>query len=164
MRAGEVLQLLGGDVRQEGEIWFIDMNEDSKGKSVKTGQHRIVPIHPALIREGFVACAGTIAADAPLFPDKRTDSHGNRGGRAWQVIGRWARDTVGITDPSKAPDHTWRHRMEDELRAVEAPEDARGAILGHARKTTGAAYGVRGEALSRLHRYLSMVPVPRGLA
>jgi integrase len=164
MRAGEVLQLLGGDVRQEGDLWCIDVNEATEGKSVKTGHRRIVPIHPALIREGFVAFAQTIATDAPLFPDKKVDPHGNRGGRAWQVIGRWVRETVRFTDPLKAPDHSWRHRMEDELRAVEVPEDARDAILGHTRKTTGRQYGVRGEALTRLHRYLSLVPVPAGVA
>jgi integrase len=163
MRAGEVLQLLGRDVRQEGDIWFIDVNESAEGKSLKTGQRRIVPIHPALVREGFVAFAQTIATDAPLFPDKKVDPHGNRGGRAWQVIGRWVRETVGITDPLKAPDHSWRHRMEDELRAVEAPEDARDAIMGHARKTTGRQYGVRGEALTRLYKFLSLVPVPPGV-
>ncbi len=163
MRAGEVLQLLGGDVRREGDIWCIDVNESSEGKSVKTGQRRIVPIHPALVREGFVAFAQTIATDAPLFPDKKVDRHGNRGGRAWQVVGRWVRETVGITDPAKAPDHSWRHRMEDELRAVEVPEDARDAVMGHTRKTTGRQYGVRGEALTRLHRFLSLVPVPPGV-
>jgi integrase len=130
---------------------------------VKTGQRRIVPIHPALVRESFVAFAQTIATDAPLFPDKKVDPHGNRGGRAWQVIGRWVRDTVGITDPSMASDHSWRHRMEDELRVAEVPEDASDAIMGHARKATGRQYGVRGEALTRLHRFLSLVPAPAGV-
>ena len=70
---------------------------------------------------------------------------------------------MGITDAAKAPNHAWRHRMEDELRSVEVPEDVRDAILGHARKTTGRHYGVRGEALKRLHRELARLPVPPGL-
>ena len=164
MRAGEVLQLLGRDVRQDGDIWLIDINETTEGKSVKTGQRRHVPVHPALTREGFTAYAMTVAPDAPLFPDKHPDRFGNRGGRAWNVIGKWARTKAGITDPDKAPDHSWRHRVEDELRAIGAPEDVRDAIAGHARKTTGRQYGVRGEALSRLHAYLSKLPVPPGLA
>lgn len=163
MRAGEVLQLLGGDVRKEGEVWLIDVNERTAGKSVKTGQPRHVPVHPALIAEGFIAYAQTIAAAVPLFPDKRPDRHGNRGGRAWNLIGKWARQKAGITDPEKAPDHSWRHRVEDEMRAAEVPEDARDAIVGHARKTTGRQYGVRGEALKRLHRFLSRIPVPPGV-
>jgi integrase len=163
MRAGEVLQLLGGDIRQEGDVWFIDVNESTEGKTVKTGNPRHVPIHPALITEGFVEYAQTIAAAAPVFPDKRPDRFGNRGGRAWNLIGKWARQKAGITDPEKAPDHSWRHRVEDELRAAEVPEDARDAITGHARKTTGRQYGVRGESLKRLHRHLSRIPVPAGV-
>lgn len=164
MRVGEVLQLVGGDVRQEAGIWFLAVNEDDAGKSVKTGQARNVPIHPALVAEGFLDFAAKAAHDAPLFPDKRTDAHGNRGGRAWQVTGRWVREKVGITDPRKAPDHSWRHRVEDELRAAEVPEDARDALLGHARKTTGRVYGVRGEALKRLAGAVGRIPVPEGLS
>ena len=143
-RAGEVLQLLGRDVRQEGDLWVIDVNERGDGKSVKTGNPRNVPVHPALLREGFVAYAQTVAPDAPLFPEKALDKHGNRGGRAWNVVGLWVRKVVGITDPQKAPDHSWRHRVEDELRAAEAPEDARDAILGHARKLRAASMGCEG--------------------
>ena len=98
-----------------------------------------------------------------MFHDKGLDRFGNRGGRAWNVIGKWVRQRAGITDPEKAPDHSWRHRVEDELRAAEVPEDVRDAITGHARKTVGRQYGVRGEALARLHRALSLIPVPPGV-
>jgi integrase len=163
MRAGEVLQLLGRDVRQDSGLWLIDVNEDHASKSVKTSERRHVPVHPALIWEGFVAYARAVAPDAPLFPDKRLDRNGLRGSRAWNLIGKWVRDKVGITDADKAPDHSWRHRVEDELRAVETPEDVRDAILGHSRQTTGKQYGVRGEALTRLGRYLAKLPVPPGV-
>jgi hypothetical protein len=53
--------------------------------------------------------------------------------------------------------------VEDELRGAEVPEDVRDAIAGHARKTVGRQYGVRGEALARLHRALSLIPVPPGV-
>jgi integrase len=163
MRAGEVLQLTAGDVRQEGAVWFLAVHEDDEGKTVKTGQRRNVPLHPALIDEGFLAYAQTVTGDDPLFPDKKLDRHGNRGGRAWNHVGKWVRTTVGIADPKKAPNHSHRHRVEDELRAVEVPEDARDAIVGHARKTTGRSYGIRGEALARLYRELAKLPVPPGI-
>jgi len=164
MRAGEVLQLLGRDVRQDGGIWLIDINEDHPTKSVKTSERRHVPVHPALICEGFIDYTQTIAAGAPVFPDKGLDRYGKRGARGWQLIGRWARQKAEIIDPAKAPDHSWRHRFEDELRTAEVPEDVRDAIVGHTRKTTGRLYGVRGEALARLHRYLSLIPVPPGVS
>ena len=163
MRVGEVLQLTAGDLRREGAVWFLAVHEDDEGKSVKTGQRRNVPLHPALIKEGFLAYAQTVTGDAPLFPDKGLDKHGNRGGRGWNHVGKWVRDVAGVVDPRKAPNHSWRHRAEDELRAAEVIQDARDAILGHARRTTGRSYGVRGEALARLLRELSKLPVPVGL-
>jgi integrase len=163
MRAGEVLQLTGRDVRQEGGIWIIDINEDGEGKSVKTGQRRHVPIHPALVAEGFLDYAATITADAPLFPEKRVDRFGSRGGGAWKIVGKWVREVVGLTDPRLAPDHSWRHRVEDELRAAEVDESLRDAILGHSRRTTGRSYGIRGEALARLARAVALIPVPPGI-
>ena len=58
MRAGEVLRLTGGDVRRQDGIWFLAVNEDTAGKSVKTGQRRNVPIHSALVAEGLLAFVG----------------------------------------------------------------------------------------------------------
>jgi integrase len=166
MRVAEVLQLTGSDVQTEQRtgISFIRVATDVKaGKSVKTGVTRHVPVHPKLRQEGFMRYAATIKPDEPLFPDKKVDKFGHRGGRGWNVVGVWVRDTVGIIDPRTAPNHSWRHRMEDELRAAEVYEADRDAIVGHARKTTGAKYGIRGEALSRLHAALSKVSPPEGL-
>ncbi len=163
MRVGEVLQLTKGDVRKIDGITVLHINQDHPTKTVKTSERRNVPVHPALVAEGFLEHVATIAGDEPLFPDKGLDKFGKRGGRAWNVTGRWVREVVGIKDEGKVPDHSWRHRLEDCLRAAEVPEDARDAIIGHARKTTGRHYGVGGESLKRLHRELSKVPVPAGV-
>lgn len=159
-RVGEVLQLMGRDVRQEDGTWFMEISPGDATATVKNDQKRRVPLHPALIAEGFVAFARGIAPDAPLFADKKLDIHGKRGGRAWQVVGRWVRESVGITDPAKAPNHSWRHYFEDALRDAEVPSDVRDAIIGHAQKTTGRLYGVKGEALARLAREVEKVPSP----
>lgn len=165
MRVGEVLQLHGADIQEDPRsgVWFFDVNESSEDKSVKNAVPRHVPIHPALIREGFLDYARAIQGASPLFPDKGLDPFGKRGGRAWNLVGEWVRKTVGITDPQKAPNHSWRHRMEDELRTADVVESDRDAILGHARKTVGRMYGVRGEALTRLHQHVAKVPVPPGV-
>ena len=166
MRAGEVLQLTGDDIRKDDRsgVWYIVVRPDPEaGKRVKNGQTRHVPIHPALEAEGFLRYAQGIGKGEPLFPDKITDKYGSRGGRAWNAIGKWVRRTVGITDPKKAPNHSWRHRFEDELRAAEVVESQRDAIVGHARKTVGRSYGVQGEGLGRLYREISLVPLPVGV-
>jgi hypothetical protein len=53
--------------------------------------------------------------------------------------------------------------VEDELRAAGVEESIRDAITGHARKTTGRQYGVRGESLARLAEAVGRIPVPPGL-
>ena len=165
MRVAEVLQLAVSDIRRDGEIHYFMVEDNSdEGKSVKTGERRHVPIHAALVAEGLLDYAATLPAQGPLFPDKRADRDGFRGTRGWQVVGRWVHDVVGITDPRKAPNHSWRHRVEDELRAAGVDESLRDAILGHARKTTGRHYGVRGESLRSLADAVRRIPVPAGLS
>jgi integrase len=60
MRVAEVLQLFTTDIREDGGIHYISINEDDPGKSVKTANRRNVPIHPALIREGFLKYVATV--------------------------------------------------------------------------------------------------------
>lgn len=44
-----------GDIRQEGGIWYIDINADGPNKSLKTHTaKRRVPVHSELIRLGFL--------------------------------------------------------------------------------------------------------------
>jgi integrase len=163
MRVGEVLQLSAADIQEDGGIHYFVVEGDTAGKSVKNGQRRHVPVHPALVAEGLIEYAKTLPASGPLFPDKGTDAHGLRGTRGWQAVGRWVREKVGITDGQKSPNHSWRHRVEDEFRAAGVDESLRDAILGHARKTVGRNYGIRGEALQRLYDAVSRIPVPPGL-
>lgn len=171
MRVGEAVQLFTTDIRDDDGLPYISINLDDPGKSVKTSLPRNVPIHPALIREGFLEFVASRRdpknpnKGERLFPDKKPDKDGMYAGGAWNVTGRWVREVVGITDERYVPDHSWRHRMADELRGVEAPEEVRYGILGHARGGVGEDYGAkRGEALRRLARYLKKVKVPKGLS
>ncbi len=169
MRVGEALQLTADDIAQDAvtKVWyFAVLDDEQRGKGTKNAQKRHVPIHPVLIKEGFLTYAQTVQATtptAPLFPDKKPDKYGRLGGRAWNVVGKWVREKVGITDRGKGPDHSWRHRVEDELRDAGVVESDRDAIVGHARKTSGRTYGVKGESLKRLHRELSKMKLPKGL-
>jgi hypothetical protein len=52
------------------------------------------------------------------------------------------RNVVGIKDPKKGPNHSWRHRMEDELRKVRALPEVQDAITGRNNpRNAGAGYG-----------------------
>jgi len=162
MRVGEVLQLYVSDIREDGGIHYISVNEDDPGKSVKTANRRNVPIHSALIREGLLDYAAGLPP-GQLFPDKKPDKYGMIGGRAYNVVGLWVRETVGIADPRLAPNHSWRHRMEDEMRDHGVDQEVRDSICGHVSASTGRLYGQRGVALRRLAEAIERLKVPPGV-
>jgi hypothetical protein len=124
----------------------------------------MVPIHPALEAEGFITYATALPA-GPLFPDLKPGRYGSRGSTATKSHSRWVRGVVGIEDKRIAPAHSWRHRMEDELRKARVSSEAQDAITGRDNpRNAGAGYGrgFRGmpdELLIELKR----IPSPIGL-
>jgi integrase len=66
MRQNEVAQLCVSDVRKVGSIWCLDLNENRKEethKSLKTDESwRVIPIHPEIVRLGFLDLHARAAA------------------------------------------------------------------------------------------------------
>lgn len=75
MRLMEAVQLLREDVAVEGGIWFIDVNEvggEIGCKTVKTRYSaRRIPIHPELLKLGFLAFVNAVPNGKRLFDDIR---------------------------------------------------------------------------------------------
>ncbi len=165
-RIGELAELRRGDVREEHGVAFLDIRPHEARPGKNATMQRMIPLHPALIAEGFLAYVAKLPADpsGPLFPSITPDPHGQRDTPAQTKLGRWMRDKVKITDPKKAPAHSWRHRMEDELRKVRALPEVVDAITGrHNPRNAGAGYGTgfRGmpdEVLKELGRIPSPLP------
>jgi integrase len=138
-----------------------------KGASVKNkGSIRSVPLHPALIAEGFLDYVNGLPKNGPLFPSVTPDRFGKRGGNGTKTIGRWVRDKVGVTDKRKAPNHSWRHRFADECRKAGISREIRFALDGHAGGEVGDKYGSEGfplrvlaEAVVKLRSPLDLQPV-----
>jgi len=163
-RISELVELRRGDVRQEGGIWLLDVKPTDRRQGKNATFQRLLPLHPAVIAEGFLDYVASLPADpeSPLFPSIPPDPRGSRVNPATTKLGRWIRKKVGITDPKKAPAHSWRHRMEDELRKVRALPEIQDAITGrHNPRNAGAGYGrgfrgMPGEVLKELRK----VPSP----
>jgi integrase len=68
-------------------------------------------------------------------------------------LATWLREECGITDTRKVAAHSYRHRMQDRLRAVGCPSDIREELLGHERKTVAAGYG-QGSPVPLLRKWL----------
>jgi integrase len=158
-RLEEVCQSLVSDVRKQGAIHYLDINADDPGKSLKNaGSARRVPLHPAVIAEGFLEYVASLPKDGPLFPDMAPDKFGRRGGNATKIIGRWVRKQ-GITDPRKAPNHSWRHRFKDECRNAGIEKAIHDALTGHASDDEGDRYGL-GYSLPVLAAAVAKLPSP----
>jgi integrase len=158
-RLEEVCQSLVRDIRESKGVWYLDINSDHETKSLKnTGSARKVPLHPALIEEGFLSYIRRLPADGPLFPDLTPDRFGRRGGNGTKIIGRWVRAS-GITNPRKAPNHAWRHRFKDVCRGAGIEKAVHDALTGHASGDVGDGYGL-GYPLGVLATAIAKLPDP----
>jgi integrase len=128
MRLGEAFQVEGE--KMEGKARYVIVGS-------KTAQSlRRVPLP-----SGFPAIKGRLFEGNPHAASKR--------------LAKLVRD-IGITDPAKAPAHSWRHRAQDRLRAASCPEDIREALLGHEKKTVADGYG-RGFPVAMLKQWMEKI-------
>lgn len=161
-RLNEIGQLTRDDIRQTGDVWYFHISNEADGSSVKTNSSkRDVPIHPELIRLGFLEYAQSHPQGYSIFPLLK-------GAKGRQLTynfskwwGRWARETLGITDRRKVF-HSFRHAFKDACRNSGIPKDVNDAFTGHAGSDVGSTYGVGhsvktlGDAMGRV-RYEGLI-------
>jgi integrase len=143
-RIGELAELRRRDVRREGEVWFLDIVPTEVRAGKNATMQRMIPLHPAVLAEGFLAYVAALPPDplGPLFPSIKPDPRGGRITPATTTMGRWMHGKVEITAKGKAPSHSWRHRMQDELRKVRAQPEVVDAITGRYNpRNAGEGYG-----------------------
>jgi len=150
-RLGECVQLHIGDVRLNGPIPFISINENNHGvgshqpkKHVKSAAAvREVPLHPDVMALGF----GEFVAKRSKFK-KQTDrlfpefAYGSDGQASTVISKFFARfmDTLGLTDPNICF-HSFRHGAEDAFREAMLPQYVIDKLMGHSDGATSAGYG-----------------------
>jgi hypothetical protein len=91
---------------------------------------RTVPLHPAIVAEGFLDYVKALPSNGALFSNLVPDRFGKRAGTGTKRIGRWIRGTVGITDTRIAPSYSWRHRFETKVRDFNIREDISNRLTG----------------------------------
>jgi len=148
-RLGELAPLTAADVTTDQAIGIstIRIAEDlEQGRRLKTlGSRRVVPIHPELIRIGFLQFVEQIRQDsgseARLFPLMKPGPKGGLG-EAWSKwFGRYIRG-LGITNRASVF-HSFRHSFKDALRAAGVSEDVNDALTGHSGGGVGRSYGAK---------------------
>jgi integrase len=158
-RIGELAQLWGSRVRLQDGFHVIDLRPAEDGGTFKNmGSERVVPLHPALIRDGFLEFVQA-AGEGPLFY-KRTSGNPRKKHASKGVTNRlaaWIRKQ-GFKERRKAPNHALRHwfkTVSGQLRIEFAVTDF---IQGHAPRSD--ADGYRHIDLAMMAEAISRVVVP----
>jgi integrase len=154
LRPNEVCQMNADDVKRTTKgTWYLDIvasqdeEDGATGNGLKTlktaSSRRKVPVHPELIKVGFLAFAEEQkkASGSRLFPDIKPDQYGNYASYALKRF----RDTFlpkAITLKPRQTFYSFRHNFRDALRRIDAPPDALQALGGWSQgKLTSDSYG-----------------------
>jgi hypothetical protein len=79
------------------------------GSLKNVNSERVVPVHSALMDEGFLKFVAS-TRKGPLFPDLKPDRFDSRGGTGTKILSKWIR-SLGVVDKRISPNHSWRHRV-----------------------------------------------------
>ncbi|HWA18919.1 MAG TPA: DUF6538 domain-containing protein [Devosia sp.] len=144
-RVGEIGQMHADHVYQEPtpsglRIWCMLVTPEAG--TVKNRKARVVPIHPQVIEQGFLAYVDK-RKGRPLFYDpelaRKPDSHHRQADKVGERLAAWVRK-LGIPAPVQ-PNHAWRHRFETLGRALWLREDIVDYITGHGPNSAADNYG-----------------------
>nr|WP_198491407.1 site-specific integrase [Hyphomicrobium sulfonivorans] len=131
-RLEEFAQLVRSDVRCEGEIWFLDINDDD-GKQVKNEQSkRRVPIHPRVRELGFLRYVEATAPDPTdrIFPKLQPGGPDQKLGYTFTKWWSRYRKDIGLYERG-LDYHAFRGGVTTKLTAAHVIEDIRNELLGH---------------------------------
>ncbi|MES3106926.1 site-specific integrase [Sphingomonas aurantiaca] len=161
-RLEEVGQVALADVRRDGDIVYLDIDEyadeqDADDKSVKTEDSiRLVPVHEKLVELGFLDYVDALAAlgQTQLFPDLKENSVGKRTKEASQKVNR-------IIDRHVSGDrrlvfHSLRHAFKAKGNDAGLNDRTLDQICGHAPVSTGSRYGSE-PRIRTIHRELHQI-------
>ena len=167
-RLGEVSQARREDVAVvDGVLALRIHDEGDELRSVKNAEsRRTVPLHPALIAEGFGDYVRSLRPRSSLWPDlKAGEQFGQVSTTAGKRLSRWLAGSLGLTDPRISPAHSWRHWFITACRRVVMPHEVRSAITGHSARvdeSTGYGEGM-GTMVQVLATHIAKVRLPAEL-
>jgi integrase len=131
LRSNEACQLLTSDISEVQGIPCIHVQLDDEPTGKKPAQaakrlktknaKRIIPLHPELIRMGFLEFVGRQrqAREARLFPEIKADDQGYYSGHISRWFGRFLEKAGAARERTSF--HSFRHNFRDALREIHAP-------------------------------------------
>ena len=149
-RLEEIGQLSVSDIKEDREFgfWYMDINENEKGRRLKNkSATRLVPIHNKIIELGFI---DYLDSSGRVFKDLNRKSKDDKlTPKVSKWFSRYKRDK-GITSTQKTF-HSFRHLFKDAVRSQISNEELSDAITGHTNPSIGRKYGL-GYGLEKLNK------------
>lgn len=135
-RLNELGQLFSEDIgEEEGFNYLVIKPEEATGRSNKSGERRRVPIHPDLIKMGFLDYCHKIKSEGhqQLFPELKTTRKNGKLADKWGTDwwSPYVRKELGITRVPQ-PYHGLRHAFIEHGRRSKMDSELRRIIEGHA--------------------------------
>lgn len=168
-RPAEVAQLHVADVRQEHGVWIMDINDNGENdKRTKTaGSRRVVPIHSALIKLGFLEHVERQRAGGELqvFPELEIPKEGQIAASFSREFNRYL-TKIGVKQGRDIVLYSLRHTFIDRARMAGIMDDEIAIIVGHetgaSKKTMTSGYGVEQHGVLELRqRIVESVTYPK---
>jgi integrase len=165
MRLEELCQLRVRDVQRDADLgWLVSINDEA-GKTIKThSSRRSVPVHPELIRIGFLRFVKFRGkGNELLFPDLTLDKYQRRGSRFSKQWNKHLRGILHLKDEDHTKSfHSFRHTFKDNCRRVGMTEEIHDALTGHkSGATEGRKYGSGSYPLPPLFKQVKRYQVPQ---
>jgi hypothetical protein len=139
-RLEEIVGSTKEDTKQINGYWCIDISLENRADDAtlkNVGSKRLVPLHPAVLNEGFLNYVGSLR-NGPLFPYLRVDKYGKRSYWGSKIINPWLHTL--IPDKRKVF-HCWRHYFQDQCDLAGVEEKVQHAICGYQDQRISRRYG-----------------------
>lgn len=129
---------------QDQRAWFIHIRQDEvDGLKLKNdASERRVPVHPELLRLGFVELVKSAkeANQLWLFPLLRANKFGRRTAKWGEHWSEYRRTVCGLTD-RRMVFHSFRHTFKDYARSASIEEGIQRQLMGHSGRDIADHYG-----------------------
>ncbi|MCW6510335.1 DUF6538 domain-containing protein [Lichenifustis flavocetrariae] len=125
-RIQETLWLKKQHIRREGDVWIMDLQQ------TKDGHARLVPLHEALIEEGFLQFVEAAPSGFLFVGDREQKESATRSAQELRAaeLASWVRSKVEL-DKELSPNHAWRHSWITYAEAAGVPKRFSNRITGH---------------------------------
>jgi integrase len=170
-RIEEVAQLVVGDIKEcvaNGATMTTIRIHDEGSNNLKT-EPRLLPVHSALVRAGFLDYVAALPKDGPLFPGltRRASKGGKIGARIGELFGKRLK-ALGIKQKAAEEKptrrlcfHSFRHNVGQVLDNAKQSKNDIARVLGHAVEGISLeTYSHEGPGLKRVAAVVEEISYP----